>query len=237
MRRFVEIRASLWMSYYGRIPGATSAFHVRARNVGRFWPEADWQLGHQRHEVPFCQDPSIKYDTGPRDLAVAVNKAKKAGSEYGRFGGSFLINEVGEVLVPSQDGSRILHVGRWTGPILIQDPRAPDDPPLDIYDTNGLVAGDSWDKPYVGSLYLLAHRNDTDIVMTWDATGFLDVGDLLQTHVVPQLRALRPEGDVRFIVTYGGVVLTKIPLPGRWTPDNPVYAGHVDPRKWQVREV
>src|SRR5438046_10659145 len=104
-----------------------------------FWPEADWETSGGREERPFLQAPASKRDVAPRDLTVAVNGAKKI-SDLGLFGGAFLINEFGNVLVPSQDDSRVLHVGDWKGPVWVESPYDRDTP-VPLYDGNWMAPG------------------------------------------------------------------------------------------------
>ena len=56
--------------------------------------------------------------------------------------------------------------------------------------------------------------------------------------LVDALRTLRPQGAVRFVVTIGGLVLTKVPV-GNWKnlEWEPRFVGRIDFRRWYAKEV
>jgi hypothetical protein len=140
-----------------------------------------------------------------RELVHAVIQGK------GHFGygggGSFLINEYGQVLVPSPTGTcQQVLVGEWTGPLEFHNPF--DGGTFDITDDEGLEPGDAWDLPYVGVPH---HLSKWDELYFWDELDQRKVCPPEQDQeLIRCLRRLRPSGAVRFIVTPGAFVLTKV---------------------------
>src|SRR5262245_42601889 len=85
-----------WEGRYARIPGDRSVFHVQA-NGGRWRPIILW---HREAGLGTCMavdSPAV------RELTEAVIAAKR--QLGGTAGGSFQINEFGQVLVPASDNS------------------------------------------------------------------------------------------------------------------------------------
>jgi hypothetical protein len=148
-------------------------------------------------------------------------------------GGSFLVNEFGQVLVPATDvdGTSVVLVGECSGSLVFENPFDPSNL-IDMGDDAGLRPGDPWERPYVGIPHNLNHRNEI---------CFKDVGPfgrdwllppLQDAKLVAALRALRPWGFIRFIVTVAGLVVTKI------EPDwEPRYVGQIDQSRWFAKEV
>lgn len=81
-----------WQGRYLRIPGETSAFHVN-RFGGRWAIRISVSDGDLRFDYYALPNSCAK------ELVEAVNYAKKR--QTGVNGGSFLINEFGQVLVPT----------------------------------------------------------------------------------------------------------------------------------------
>ncbi|MCL6650014.1 MAG: hypothetical protein K6U89_16985 [Chloroflexi bacterium] len=90
--RFRAIGPREWSGFYKRIPGKDTAFHVKGRKV-----QCLWERG--RYERAWCD---IVESTAADELARAVSEGKRFFGYSG--GGSFLINEHGQVLVPSPAG-------------------------------------------------------------------------------------------------------------------------------------
>jgi len=175
---------------------------------------------------------------GARRLAAAVNRAK--GFLGGTGGGSFLINEHGQVLVPASEDSRIVALaGTISGPLIFENPFEPDEP-FDLSDDRGLEPGDAWDRPYVGMWYNLSKRGQLYRV-EYSACGEKPVSMTDPGGLVRSLRRIRPYASVRFIVNPHGIVLTKVPR-GRWRSGmeeswTSVYVCRIDPDRWLAKEV
>jgi hypothetical protein len=223
---FLPREPRIWHGRYARIPGYQPALHVRWAD-GTWWPLVVWPEDGEIASCPMTQ-------RGPAaDLARAVNRGKQLlGAPPG---GSFLINEFAQVLVPSvgRDG-RIALVGEWQGPLECADmlhggafdlaPRRP--PPR----------GDLWRLPYLGIPYHLSARSE---IYFWDegTSGSSKLRPPAQdTALIDQLRGLRPSGAVRFIACYGGLVLTKVPAGPRRDSWEARYVGQLDYTRWFAKE-
>src|SRR6266566_3364014 len=85
----------IWRGRYARIPVRESAFHVR-RHDHTWWPFTDWVTGPEIASCPMVAGVPAA------ELAGAVNRGKRLlGAPAG---GAFVINEFGQVLVPSPAG-------------------------------------------------------------------------------------------------------------------------------------
>lgn len=138
-----------WLGRYERIPGNGSVFHVRQHREFGWWPVIEWQRPDGTGECWAKQEKDIVR------LVKAINAAKHqmCGSE----GGSFAINEFGQVIVPASNTSyeRLL-VGDITGHLLFDNPF--DGGVIDLSDDcdedgNRLQLGAAWQKPYLGLIY------------------------------------------------------------------------------------
>ena len=96
--RFFNVKAcniNPWCGRYNRIPGQTTTFKIKfSIEKQAFWPMVEW---NNFEEILFCS--VCEASGGIKDLVEAVNKAKIRISR--RPGGTFLINEFGQVIVPS----------------------------------------------------------------------------------------------------------------------------------------
>lgn len=217
-----------WTGRYARIPGETTAFHVRLSD-GRWWPVVDWAVGDEIAQCPMVND---EFSTR---LASAVN----AGKRYlgGRSGGSFLINEFGQVLVPSQDNDLdVALVGECTGGLIFHNSFKAHNQ-FDLTKSIALKCGDSWEGPYVGIPYNLSKLSQIYFWNEGRAGGWKVLPPMQDHSLVYALREIRPWGAVRFIVTYGGIVLTKIPV-GHWANAlwEPRFVGRIDYKRWYRKE-
>jgi hypothetical protein len=226
---FIATPPVQWSGRYSRIPGETTAFHVRLGPSGEWWPYVDWTLDDDTAECPMVDV------TGVRQLALAVHAGKQL--FRGKAGGSFLINEFGQVLCPSPFGDgHVALVGRWTGPVLCQDRHHPGRT-FDLTDDRGLGAGSAWDRPYLGLPHNLSARGE---IYFWkeEFEGSGKVTPRVQDKaLINALRGIRPAGAVRFVVACGGLVLTKVPIwesgYQRWEPR---YVGRLDYGRWFEQE-
>ena len=149
--RFVPVRPRRWCGRYARIPGKTTALHVRLLD-GRWWPSVEWVIGD---EVAQCPIADVDNAEG---LADAVNAGKRLLG--GSPGGAFLVNEYGQVLVssPSGDGNVAL-VGECAGPMAFHDSFASADL-FDLTHDQGLTLGDAWSLPYLGIPHNLSKTSE-----------------------------------------------------------------------------
>lgn len=230
MSTFRGIAPCRWHGRYGRVPGSTTVFHVRSFD-GRYWPVLEWDLGDG--DVMTC--PMLEGQSASRLCAAVLDGKGRLGAHGG---GAFLINEFGQVLVPSANERRQVLVGEWTGPLEFID--EDDGSVFDVYADDGLVAGDEWNGPYIGSRYNLSKHNEIYFWSSGDDAAAKELPDVQDQGLVATVRRLRPWGAVRLMVGLGGVILTKVPLDGAGPHDEeawaPTYVGRVDFRKWFAKE-
>ncbi len=219
----------VWSGRYARIPGENTAFHVRLVD-GRWWPVIDWAVDDTTAECPMLAAD------GAAALAAAVN-AGKAFLGGGR-GGSFLINERGQILVPasSPNDYRVAIVGECSGPLKFEN-STEGRGVFDLTDDSGLSSGDVWDRPYVGVRHQLSRRGEIYFWKYGAAGGGKLLPPAKDSELIGALRRLRAWGPARFVVAHGGFALTKVPVGSRlrqhWEPR---YVGRIDFRKWFERE-
>ena len=227
---FRPIKPKPWTGRYARTPGETSALHVRHQG-DESRVVIVWVTRGLRLESFAVDNPHAK------SLASAIMEAKRAAGGDG--GGSFQINEYGQVLVPATDagGTRFL-VGEVRGSLRFLNPL--DEVTFTLGDDSGLNTGDRWLMPYVGIPYNLSAR---DQVYFWreDETGGEKVEPpRLDPRLVPALRRIRRRRAVRFIVNAEGIALTKQRKVGLLWGSNfgwePVYVGRLNLREWFDKE-
>ena len=228
--QFKPIGPNIWTGRYSRIPGESSVLHVRS------------VLGALTTVVYLTQQDSTATCVALESAAVqsltgAVSSAKQRLS--GHLGGSFQINEYGQVLVPASRGRRRMIVGEVFGELQFQDPLN-DGAVFSLNKADGFAPGDSWPRPYVGMPFNLSGRSQIYFWMEADDGGRLVRPPVQDRNLIQALRGVRRSGPIRFIVGPGGIVLTKRPPDGRWTGDQevwrPVYVGRLDFSKWFPRE-
>lgn len=205
-------------------------FHVQTVE-GRWCPVILWQREDELGTCVAIDSPAV------RQLTEAVRAAKRQFGGTG--GGSFQINEFGQVLVPASDNSRRRHLaGEVSGAICFKDPFQ-DEGVIDLGDVAGLRCGDPWHKPYVGCPYNLSGRSRIYFYRI-DAVGgvseYLPAQDI---ELIGALRTVRRAGPARFIVNPAGVVLTKRPPHGGWRAEEqwePVFVGRICLSRWFDKE-
>jgi len=172
-------------------------------------------------------------------LGGAVNATKR--ELVGIGGGSFLINEHGQVLVPASDGGGdVMLAGEIEGELEFENPFE-HGTTFNLADDKELSVGDAWDRPYLGMWYNLS-KYSRIYRMQSDRSGQTKEEPVRQDkRLITRLRSVRHFGAVRFIVNQDGIVLTKVP-PGNvstvvceemWQA---VYVGRIDPNYWFVKE-
>ena len=225
---FTPVRPRRWGGRHARIPGKTTALHVRLLG-GRWWPLVEWAIEDEVAQCPMADVDHVE------SLAAAVNAGKRLLG--GSLGGAFLVNEYGQVLVssPSGDGNVAL-VGECAGPMAFHDSFAAGDL-FDLTCDQGLTLGDAWDLPYLGMPHNLSRTNELYFWHERQAGGRKATPPVQDRSLIDALRTLRPQGPIRFVVTYGGLVLTKVPV-GDWRNPRwePRFVGHIDYRRWYQKE-
>lgn len=217
-------RPRRWNGRYSRIPGETSVFHLQHQH-NRLWPAVIWDTEDGRATC-------FAHDGEPAaSLAPAVENAKRMAGGSG--GGSFAINEFGQVLVPASDGGgRRYLVGQLNGCLTFDNPFDEDDP-IDMADVSSLYTGDPWQLPYVGMPFRLNPSRGIAFRQSSHDHSY----DLYPTSQDPRLiqalAEVRGWNGGRFIVNYAGIVLTRLEQDGFW---GPVYVGSIDLNRWFERE-
>ena len=172
--------------------------------------------------------------------ATALTEAVLAGKQYldGKGGGSFLITEYGQILVPapSPGDGRVVLVGECSGPLEFSCPELENEL-FDLSDSEAFETGETWELPYIGIQHQLSKHNE---LYFWHETlqggsKWFPVG---QDHdLIGKIRSLRPNGAVRFIAAYGGFVLTKVPkwkfAKQIWEPR---YVSNINFSQWFLKE-
>ncbi|MCB1066194.1 MAG: hypothetical protein KDN20_25145 [Verrucomicrobiae bacterium] len=221
-----------WNGRYTRVTGGSS---WRLKTIsGRWWPIIDWRSDDYQLTCPSLESPASVA------LAEAVSGGKK--SLGGSGGGSFLINEFGQVIVPSSsgDGKRVI-VGELTGELIYENPMAsgPHDQTFRLGDASGLNPGDPWSLPYVGAQYNLNKWSKIYHYRLNADGGKSEFPDEQDEDLVRMLRNIRRSGAVRILVNPAGIVLTKRPPAGDWGAEETweaVYVGRISHSKWFTKE-
>ena len=221
----VEFRP--WQGRYSRIVGKTTALRIRHTSEKGVWPVIEWDYDEGRVISLAVEQGEVQ------KLVDAVMGAKQ--KMNGNFGGAFVINEFGQVIVPSSagDGTRLL-VGETDGVLLFDNPLT--DEVIDMSQDEGLEPGDVWDKPYIGIQYNLTRGSS---IYFWGGSES-QYPSQQDKELISKLRAVRRTGPVRFLVNPYGIVLTKAPA-GNFDPEReetwqPVYVGRINKNKWFAKE-
>jgi hypothetical protein len=202
--------------------GGESAYHVDAKGV----IEVRWKDSEYNFECPVIETPDVKA------VAVAVNETKRR--HAGQPGGSFVINEFGQVISPIQNSRHRFLVGITSGILWFEDPWN-DGQKLNLNAADGLHCGDEWKLPYLGLQYQLSAGSEIYFWREDEERSCKECPPHQDRDLIELLREIRPNGAVRFIVNHYGLVLTKKPI-GRdqWQA---VFVGRINPDKWFSKEV
>ena len=227
---FYPCEIEYWSGRYGKIIGGES-FHIRYCDH-ELWFVLDWRT--DEGDAQCLAEDSL----GVRDLIKAVLNGKEFLGGGG--GGSFIINEYSQVIVPasSGNGERVI-VGEIDGKILFDNP-FDDEFYMDISDSSGLECGDPWNLPYVGVSYNLSKKSEIYYYKSHEEGGDSEFPPVQDNELITNLRNVRRSGAVRFIVNPYGIVLTKRPPEGAWIPDEkwePVFVGHINSDYWFEKEI
>jgi hypothetical protein len=230
MTQFEPSKPTPWRGRYARVMGDASVFHLQYVG-GRLWPILLWSTDDGVLACRAIASESVE------DLAEAVAQAKRQGGGSG--GGAFLINEFGQVIVPSStaNGKRFI-AGRIHEIPTFENPVAPKTP-INLGKHDHLDTGDPWQLPYIGMPYNL-HRNGTIYFYHEDEFGGRSTYPAQQDlELIDAIRTVRPFGPVRLLVNPAGLVLTKVPVNGPSRPDpqwQPVFVGTINPNCWFEKE-
>ena len=219
-----------WNGRYARVPGETTVFHAKSVD-GVPTVVLLWDTEGERRTCHALDGRDVRH------LAANVVRAKR--EMGGRQGGSFQINEFGQILVPASDGGgRRRLVGEAQGSLRFEDPSR--DRRFTLADCAGLTAGDPWRLPYVGMPFHL-HRQGR--VYHWaedDVHGGPEYLPHPNDELVRILRRLRGRRAIRFLVNPERIVLTKRPPEGRMYSSEedwePIFVGNLDLSRWFERE-
>lgn len=214
-----------WVGRYNRVEGRQSVFRI-VKDGDRHVIRA---LIENSSERVICQaEPSEAVEK----LIEVINIVKKR-YNY-QTGGAFLINEFGQVLVPT-DMYMTFYIGQTTGTLLLRNFDTHEI--VDISDDTKLTCGDPWRLPYVGMAYNLSiadriyHRNKGGVI-------FIEP-HLTDEDLIRKIRSVRQRQAVRILVNPYGIVLTKIYAgassydEGQW---DSIYVGRINYNKWFKKE-
>jgi hypothetical protein len=207
-------------------------FHVQWIN-GLFQTIMYWHREDTRAICTAVDTPAV------RALTDAVSQGKRL--MHGSEGGSYQINEFGQVLVPSSAGDhRRVLVGEVTGLLQFHNPYEVGQI-FTLADDTNLSPGNPWSLPYVGMPFNLSSRGS--LIYTWhedEERGYPRNPPHQDRNLVAALRNIMKSGAIRFLVNPGDLVLTKRPPPGAWQGYEetwkPVYVGRIDYTKWFAKE-
>lgn len=221
---YYEDNWPVWDEPYEKPVGKEYVFHVNVRDEIHIV---------QNDEYDRYVFTAVDLDA-VRALAKIVNKCK----EYytGSKGGSFCINEFGQVIVPlSPLRDQYGNIIEW------RDPRYVADIEGDIFFFNGkenitmnpdppLQCGDPWPYPYLGMKYRLATGNKIYKKCQDGDDTFIIYLEKNNEFLIKQLRKIRPSSGISFLVNPWGCVLTK--KQDRFGEWKPYFVGMLDYRNW-----
>jgi hypothetical protein len=221
--RFKKIGPRKWLGRYRKPVGEESVYHVTARNeIEVRWKDPD---------LFFTYECSVKETLAVNAMAEEINSTKLRYA--GRKGGSFVINEFGQVICPIANSSDRYLVGESDGPLYFKDEKNGSGK-ICLCDCDRLTCGDDWDRPYIGMKYQL-HAGDH--IYFWDENG---EGGTKQYPVdqdeelIENLRQIRPNGGVSFLVNQHGIVLVKMEMGrNKWKA---IYVGKINYKRWFKKE-
>ncbi len=201
---FYPRKIEKWNGRYGRIEGQDYAFHIKWNNELKKW----WIC-----TIKNTQDNRVScwadYSEQLNKLVEAVNKGKQFFVQDHKYGGSFMINEFGQVIVPASDGSRKRAiVGEVRGKILFRDVLTNE--LIDLSESSNIKLGDRWNKPYIGMTYHLSKSNRIYFWHNMQDGGRSEYLTKSYDELINKIRALKKYGSARFLVNPYGIVLTKI---------------------------
>ena len=210
-----------WKGHYDKPVGKEPVFHVDVHNEINIVQRDDYDT------YLYTTEKTAEI----RKLATIINKCKE---QYaGCKGGSFCINEFGQVIVPlspkKDQYGRITqwraprYVGEISGDIVFYDGR------IKVSMSSTFKKGSPWPYPYLGMKYRLSNRNIIYMEIQ-DGEDFRRVSlKKKYQHLIDSIREIRGDGPCSFIVNPWGCVIMKTPLGSDWIP---VFIEKLDYKKW-----
>lgn len=206
-----------WTGRYNRIPGKEPVFKAGVDGSAlAYWKP--WNSG-EILTSGFVDAPGV------RPMVIAINRAKEL--HAGQAGGSFQINEFGQVICPIVSSSGRYWVGDVTGVPSFADPRDGKST-FELRLPPSTNAGTPWERPYIGMKFNL-DANDSVYFQEEDGDTKRKIRiSKADPNLIRRLRQVRGSGQaIRFIVNLHGVVITK--TEPAWQP---VFVGYIDPGLW-----
>ena len=211
-----------WMGHYDKPVGKEPVFHVDVNNRIHIVQRDNYDI------YLYTAEATDETDF----LGNEINQCKSYYS--GGRGGSFCINEFGQVIVPvmprkDKNGKVI----RWRAPRYIGYITG------DIAFFNGeetvslnaeMEMGEFWPYPYLGMRYHLSNRNKIYMEIQ-EGDDFRRVS-LKKDYksLIEALREIRGDGPCTFIVNPWGCILTKMMFGSDFW--RPVFVGKLNYKKW-----
>lgn len=217
--KFQLIKARIWKGRYRKPAGKEPTYHVSSQgDVNLIWYDDGL-----RAKCPVIVSAAVK------QMADAVNSIKRA--KVGQAGGSFVINEFGQVISPIMESRDRYLVGECEGILYFENSMNRNE--KTSLDSSGMKLGAEWKKPYIGMAYNL-DQYDRICFRKEDDDGCAEVYPSQQdTELIKKLRTVREVGYIRFIVNQYGVALTKKEINGNWKA---IYIGQINYNKWFSKE-
>lgn len=217
--QFQPIKGRLWKGRYRKPVGKEPTYHVSAQgDVNLIWYDDGLKA-----KCPVIVSSAVE------KMAKAVNTIKR--EKAGQSGGSFVINEFGQVISPIMESRDRYLVGECEGILYFENSMNKSE--KTSLDGSGLKLGAEWKKPYIGMAYNL-DQNNRICFRKEDGDGRTEVFPPKQdTELIKKLRTVREDGYIRFIVNQYGVVLTKKEINGVWKG---IYVGKINYNKWFGKE-
>jgi len=221
MTKFIPVTPRQWKGRYRKPAGKESSFHLSTSGkIKLIWYDNDIK-----------NECYVKETSAVKQMAKKINQVKRKYSGYA--GGSFVINEFGQVITPVMGRRERYFLGELIGPLYFEHPEENDK--YITLEGNGYKCGDIWDRPYMGIKYNL-HRDDyIYFYREEEEESFVEEAPKQDKKLIKDLRKIRPYGGMSFLVNPYGVVITKKEFAeAGWLP---VYVGMINYKKWFEKEV
>ena len=200
---------------YRVLPGTQGVFHLRYYPlIQRFHPVIDW------HRDGYELDCWGNVSDEMRQLGQIVEANQR--QQTGQPGGKFLIDEFNRILMPTT-GSQPEHIGDFDY-FELSFMNSLDGSEIDLDDDYDLDPGDTWDKPYIGLVYVFG----ADHQIRFETSGQTECPHSQDQNLIATLRRLRPGGG-RILVNPAGIVPTKVQRGFDWIP---IYVGRINYQNW-----
>ena len=223
---FSKSHRRLWTGRYAMPKGGTKWTNLNVD--GNWFPSIKWKNSEYEEIISHACKSNAAIELGS-----AIAEAKIAMG--GNGGGSFLINEFSQVIVPSSagDGKRMI-VGELDGELTYNNPahESASDITFRLSDDEMLAAGNKWSLPYIGIQYNLNARSQIYFWKINDDGGEKEVPNQQDSNLINAIRSIRPSGAAGFIVNPAGICLTKKPPESGCDDWETIYIGRIDKSQW-----